>query len=235
MLSMAKRRRPLGLRIDCVDGVPVAWLDIDRHPVWRVSCCLTAKGRRPVLRELRVLPKPGVPLPQGGLPPGVVRLPRFEGARPSESGFASVLDFIVRAIGAYWAPAGSRIRPGLRGLERAFPFMVGGEAPKRRARADRPAPRRGRRPLTDDALLRVAVAYVAALDSGSNQPVQDAAGRLGKSPERIRDHVHKARRRDLLTFPLHGRAGGQLTQKAKALLKKQSRKTLSTEARSPRR
>jgi hypothetical protein len=221
---MPPRRRPLNLRLDTVDGAPVAWLDVDRHPVWRVSGCLVAQGRRPVLRELRVSLKPGVELPSGGLPAGVVSLPAFAGQHEREPGFAGVLASRVGLITAYWAPAGTRLRPGLRGLERVFPFLVGGVAPKRYAWADRRHKRPGRPPLTDDELLRASVAYVEALEDGSRRPVADAAARLSQTALRMRDLLNTARERGLLTRPLPGRPSGKLTPRARALLRTRTRR-----------
>jgi hypothetical protein len=218
MLSMGSRRLRFGLRLGQLDGVPVAWADVDGHPIWRVSCALVAEGRRVVLRGLQVSLKRGVALPLGGLPAGVVKLP--------DSGLGRVLSFYAGALPMYWAPRGARLRPGLRGLERVFPFLVGGEPPKSWARADRPAKAtRGRPALREEDLLRVVAAYVKALEGRSRHPVQDAAKRLGKTPDRLRDLLHKARVRGLLTFPLQGRASGQLTPRAKALLPQKTPQT----------
>src|SRR5262245_64987901 len=214
---MPPRRRPLNLRLDTVDGAPAAWLDVDRHPLWRVSGCLVAQGRRPVLREIRVRLKPGAKLPSRGLPAGVVNLPPFKGQDEREPGFAGVLATIVAMITAYWAPAGARLRPGLRGLERVFPFLVGGVPPKRYAWADRRHKRPGRPALTDDELLRASVAYVEALEDGSRRPVADAAAKVGEPPLRMRDLLNTARERALLTRPLPGRPSGKLTPRARAL------------------
>jgi hypothetical protein len=204
------RRRPLGaLRIDRIGGSPVAWLDVGGHDVWQVSCCLTAQGRRAVVREVRIGPKPGADLPDGGLPASVVR----------ELSFGDVVDTFARIIEAYWAPPGSALRPSLRGLDRVFPFLTSSEPPPRWAPAAVMSKPRGRRPLSDEELLRASQAYADALRRRSKQPVRDAARQLGETSPRVRDLLNKARRRGFLTLPMHqGRAGGQLTPKARALL-----------------
>lgn len=83
------------------------------------------------------------------------------------------------------------------------------------------APRRpGRKGRDDRFYATVASAYVDALERGSRKPVVDAAQSLGDKtggsyePTYIRDLLHEARRRELLTRPPKGRAGGQLTEKA---------------------
>lgn len=206
---MSTRRRPFTLRVDTARAVPVAWLDINVDDHWSVSAALVAQGRRVVVREVHIAPRPGVTLPPGGLAAGAVAFPRF----------ADVLGFFVGALPFYWAPAGARVRPGLRGLERVFPFLVGGEAPRRWARADRPGKRPGRPALTDDELLRASAAYVDALRRQSRRPTADAARALGETPLRMRDLLNTARERALLTRPLPGRARGELTPRARALLR----------------
>jgi hypothetical protein len=210
--------RPLNLRIEDAGGGPIAWLDANADDTWRVSCGLVAQGRGVVVREIRVAPRPGVVLPPGGFPVGTLRLPRI----------SQVLNFYVSAIPSYWAPTGSRLNRGLQGLERVFPFMVGGDPPKRGfARADHVTKRRGRRPLADEELLRVAVAYLDALKRGSREPVQDAAKRLGgdMTSARVSDYLNRAREEphEILTKPRRGQAGGALTPKGRALLDQQAK------------
>jgi hypothetical protein len=62
--------------------------------------------------------------------------------------------------------------------------------------------------------------YVAALDGGSRHPVQDVARQLGQGHNAtfVRDAIHRARERGLLTRAPRGKADGELTEKALALL-----------------
>ncbi len=75
----------------------------------------------------------------------------------------------------------------------------------------------------------VAAAYVAAIERGSRKPVVAAADTLSKAwegtyePTYVRDLLHVARGRELLTRPPKGRAGGQLTEKARALLRREDK------------
>jgi hypothetical protein len=73
----------------------------------------------------------------------------------------------------------------------------------------------------------VARDYVRAVEQGRKDPV-GAVARLarwrGSTTENIRDWVHRARRRGLLTAPPRaGRPGGQLTDKARAALARKGR------------
>jgi len=64
----------------------------------------------------------------------------------------------------------------------------------------------------------VAAAYVAALNSRA--PNEAVAEQLHLSTSRVRDLLHEARRRLLLTTLGRGKAGGELTEKALKLLEK---------------
>lgn len=77
----------------------------------------------------------------------------------------------------------------------------------------------GRRGRDDAFYASVAAAYVTELDRGSRRPVADVAERLGWPPGTVTQIIHEARRRrGLLTASPEGRAGGQLTAKARKLL-----------------
>ena len=84
-------------------------------------------------------------------------------------------------------------------------------------------PRRGRRPVPDEELLKVAKVYDEAFRGGAKKnPTQAVAARFrNMSPARARDLVFRARRRGFLTEAHHGRAGGGLTKEARTLLKRQ--------------
>ena len=66
--------------------------------------------------------------------------------------------------------------------------------------------------------------YVEAVAGESAHPVRDVTERLAKernehySEASVRALIHQARRRELLTRSPRGQAGGQLTDKAIALL-----------------
>jgi hypothetical protein len=62
------------------------------------------------------------------------------------------------------------------------------------------------------------------VDAGSSKPNAKLAERHGLDVATIREFVHEARRRDLLTKGVPGKAGGALTPKAKKLLAQQQSK-----------
>ncbi len=78
------------------------------------------------------------------------------------------------------------------------------------------AHRPGRRGRGDGYYAEVAAAYVSRLDSSS--ALADLADELALSPSQARNLLYAARRKGLLTEAPGGKAGGQLTDKAKDLL-----------------
>lgn len=76
----------------------------------------------------------------------------------------------------------------------------------------------GRRRQPDEFYAAVAAAYVQALEAGSRSPARDIADARSYSRSMVNNWIHEARRRDLLTEAPPGRAGGELTERARALL-----------------
>ncbi|MFC5655343.1 hypothetical protein [Streptomyces nogalater] len=66
-------------------------------------------------------------------------------------------------------------------------------------------------------LAVLAAVYKTAADAGEAAPVQWLARRIKRSPETVKGHLKQARRDGLLTT-IAGKAGGELTDKAKAIL-----------------
>lgn len=87
------------------------------------------------------------------------------------------------------------------------------------------APRRpGRSGRNDRFYAELAAAYVETIDAGSRTPVKDLTAKLREqelhyTEPSVRDLIHDARRRGLLTASPKGRAGGRLTDKAIAALR----------------
>jgi hypothetical protein len=100
--------------------------------------------------------------------------------------------------------------------------------------------RPGRAGRSDSFYLAWAVGYVERLGAGSRRPVKDLAEHPPKiirgyisdgnltSEATVRDIIHQARERGLLTRSPAGRPGGELTPKAKQILKQ-----LASESRRP--
>jgi hypothetical protein len=112
-------------------------------------------------------------------------------------------------------------------LLRGHGMKLGSEMRRRRpGRAGRP----------DSFYLVWAVAYVERLKVGSRHPVKDLAEHPPKvvrgyisdadvtSEATVRDFIHQARERGLLTRSPKGRPGGELTPKAEQLIKRAARK-----------
>lgn len=64
-----------------------------------------------------------------------------------------------------------------------------------------------------------AFAYAKKLAEGSRSPIKDLAAEHGRSPGQVRDLIHDARVRGLLSRERQGRAAGSLTPKAIRLLR----------------
>lgn len=77
--------------------------------------------------------------------------------------------------------------------------------------------RPGRKGRPDVFYAELAKQYVE-VSTVSSTPTKDLAERLGYSPSSVRDFLHQARRRDLLSPAVKGMAGGELTNKAMWLL-----------------
>jgi hypothetical protein len=77
--------------------------------------------------------------------------------------------------------------------------------------------RPGRKGRPDVFYAELAKKYVELLE-GTSTPTKDLAERLGYSPSSVRDFLHQARRRELLSPAVKGMAGGELTNKAMWLL-----------------
>jgi hypothetical protein len=71
--------------------------------------------------------------------------------------------------------------------------------------------------ITDEYLAFLSVLYVKSVDSGRRAPIQDLATLSGRNQATLKGHLREARKRQILT-KVEGKAGGQLTEKAKRLL-----------------
>lgn len=207
------------------------WVMLPLDEDWDSCVRFEPQDGHPVVAEVRVLPRadtpgvlshhdphadrwvqatmgqtPDVPTPVGGLTARTLR--RLKLGQALEAAYAQLENMIDRK--------------GERGL--ANPERVTEAFTKAAVSRPRLPGRTGR---DDTYYVAVAAAYVSAIGHGSRQPVVDAAKELSITwggdyePTYVRDLLHVARQRELLTRPPKGRAGGQLTDKARAILQRE--------------
>jgi hypothetical protein len=162
---------------------------------------VAAQGGRLVVAELQLTPARGK-VPSGGITQDVLRRVRLSGIGPA------VMD--VRS----WAQ-----NSGIGGLRAQFNQAFGTAFPQ--LQADPGArPRQERATGRPDLFYaRLAAAYVKAAKS-SRTPIKDLAAARKLPASRVRDMVHEARVRGLLSTSDSGIRGGFLLPRAEAMLKK---------------
>lgn len=193
---------------DPEDGATV-WLLDDRHDGWvfsvLVSAAFVAVGfsMRPFVEDEFLAPAPGrrmvVPSDVAALSTRTLRSVRL----------AELQAAAVAHVRQDWEKRESGRRPPkLEKRQRDLAvWRKGFEAKRRPGRAGR----------GDRDYAVVAEVYVLAL-AGDTPVIHAVAEQLEVSPSTARNLVHEARARGLLTTPERGRAGGGLTDKARALL-----------------
>ena len=217
-------KRPEGSEIE----VHHLWFILPLKGGWRVAYRLFPREGRPVVAELRVYPYAG-DLP--GLKPGdwAVELLGFEAEVPGDGITASLLneqvvlgqhvfEIFPRALRRTRDGVGStpvRDRDG--NVITLYDALLGGFGfdPGVKTR------RRGPKGWSDLEYATLAQEYLDRLRA-SRSPVKDLAEARGMSEVGARAAVHRARNRGLLSRQKQGRAGGELTPRAKALLRQAS-------------
>lgn len=116
-------------------------------------------------------------------------------------------------------PVGAPGRFVIRKGERVVPYHPIFERDEWRhlARDFEDRPRPGAAGRADEHYAALAAMYVDLLAT-SSRPTQDLADLLGEKVSAIRNYIYKARERGLLTTAGRGKAGGELTDKARRLL-----------------
>ena len=180
---------------------------------WIAAYRLLPKDAGPVIAELRVFPAESgrhragcwsgeeAHVPQGGLPITILRDLRTSDVREFYA------DALRRFEKKHGASTVTRVlsRHGL-------------------GRRKLPLKRPGRRGHDPTLYAEVAARYVKAVRSGSRTPVRDVARELNYSQPQMRDLIHAARTRGMLTAAPQGRAGGELTPEAVEVLEQEIKK-----------
>lgn len=169
---------------------------------WEAHVRLEPEDGHPVVAEVRIVPwvhwrddKPSAP-PPGGLTARQLRKLNL-GA----------------AVDAAYEELRFEFQTGTKPRSIFSPHRFSAEAVKE--------PRRpGRRGREDSFYAKLAANYVATYKRGSKTPVKDLAEALGETYKDtyVRDLLSEARRRELLTRPRKGFAGGDLTEKGRKAL-----------------
>lgn len=203
------------------------WFCLTLRGGWTACYRVIGREGRPVVAELRVLPTPPGEVaharegegpqghhepPGGGLTAATLRDEVVMGRHVYEI-LPEALGSVRRGVGATRVRSGGRDTTLFDALFGSLGFNPG-QKPKRG--------RRGPKARPDREFAELAARYLAACESGSRRPVADVAEREGRSLEAVRQDLYRARKKGLLTRQTAGRAGGQLTPRAKKLLKKGS-------------
>jgi hypothetical protein len=177
---------------------------------WVAAYRLTAEGSQAVVAELRVFP--------GDLG----HLPGLGDANVAESPPMGGLTTRIARDAAAIKPARELGHDHLAAFDRAKnreEVRRHGRYLKTRAPLLDTEPRRpGRRGRNDEFYADIALRYWLLMADGNSTPTAALARQMSYSPQRIRDLVHEARSRGLLTKSPPGRAGGELTPKTQELL-----------------
>jgi hypothetical protein len=192
------------------------WLVVPIDREWMAASRLAVQDGQLVVAEVRVFPRenrkkavPGrwsadvlgtkAPVPRGGVTARVLRRVRVaEHSKRTQE----VVDSLVKDSGPWlFEPDRSLGALGLMPSDQARP---------------RPARKAGR---PDQFYAKLAADYVQRIQGGARHPIKAMAGRRRVRAQTMRDWIHEARARGLLTAGAQGRAGGQLTPLADRVLK----------------
>lgn len=210
------------------------WLEVDFTPGWRAAYRLVPWGGQPVIAEVRVFPSDNYPGRSAGTWRAEVLGVRAGGAVPirqTPPGWKDPVHCpavrqgltarLVKQIplGAHHKHAAA-FMAGLHRRGVVWPDVLAASGFTERRLATETPPRTTRPARPDRFYATIARAYVARIAAGSRRPVADLATRLELDDSVVRDAIHEARMRGLLTPGRQGVPGGQLTTRAKQVLKK---------------
>ena len=192
--------------VDPASGRVTCELPIEGASGWYVSAVFLQEGDQLVMAELKVFPgpKPGDGRRAARRKPG-----EWSGRRDAlesvpDGGVSARLLRCIRLTDLQQLVAESLPEPSDLRPSSAAPARVG-----RPGSAGRP----------DRYFAEWAFAYAKKLAEGSRSPIKDLAAEHGRTPGQVRDLIHDARVRGLLSKERQGRAAGSLTPKAIRLLR----------------
>ena len=204
--DMHEPPEPAGnVAVDAASGRVLCELPIEGSQGWYVSAVFVPQGDELVMAELKVFPGPGTsdsrrtkrrPGDWSGRGDALAALP--------EGGVSARLLRCIRLTDLHQLVAAAVHEPD----DDASPTGPLG-------RIGRP----GSAVRPDRYFAEWAFAYAKKLAEGSRSPIKDLAAEHGRSPGQVRDLIHDARVRGLLSRERQGRAAGSLTPKAIRLLR----------------
>jgi hypothetical protein len=215
-----------------------AWVEVDVEDGWRAALRLVLYGGQVVIGELRLFPAdryPGRDVATWRAEVlGVLSGPRVRNKKKQLRRYAEpivdcpAVQHGVTARLLRQVPLGEHLRHArqfLADLKRTHPKLQSSLSSWGLPDTPAPATRsRGRTGRPDPFYARIASEYLDRIAAGSRRPVADVARKRGLADTVVRDAIHAARQRGLLTKGRQGRPGGALTPEAERLLTKPRRK-----------
>ena len=171
---------------------------------WTAAYRLGSQDNRPIVTELRLFPRER----SKRRSPGTWSAERHGSLAAAPLG--GITASLLRRVSlSDYAQFAGRVPAALTG------DLVEKEVPRPR----RPS-QRGRKPRSERAVAEIAQCYAETVSAGSSRPVAEVALKKRIPEATVRNVIHQARQQGLLSKTLQGRVGGQLTAKAKKLLRR---------------
>lgn len=204
------------------------WFCLALKEGWTACYRLLPRDGRPVVVEVRVVPTPpdavvnidedGNPVghhepPGDGLTAAILKNRLVVGRHIYEL-LPDALRRVRSTVGSYpfTLPDGTETT-----LYEAVVGALGFDVDKKPKRG-----KRGPKPEPEEDLAELVAEYLEACKT-SSRPVVDVAEARGMTPGAVRGAMYRARKRGLLTRQTAGRAGGKLTKRGKAALRRKRR------------
>lgn len=193
------------------------WVEAPIGEAWTAAYRIVVQRGVPVVGELRIFPHDDYP----GRHPGEWRARFLQASTEAPPGGLTARLLRQVRVGEHMKVMGQILEKFAGELK---PLGLTMPPPRR---APRPMKIRERSHGRDDLYARLAEAYVAAFNAGSRTPAADVARRWKLGPDgaaKVRNLLFKARRRGMLSDgPGGSKAGGELTDKARAILRRGGR------------